>query len=265
MSLWFYGFAFLSLCKSKYWFMAADFDEKQFLENLKKEHPGMQISSFDGDIRVVAKTLGIEKYPVPIDTSIPFALVKIVEQQYIDSLYKEGIVYMNTIGYFQNREDTKDGRTDNYEGIQSIAKIGAMYINGVRFDNITGFHFSTPTPNRGNIYCMYGIRNRTETDAIIHSIPKKMNSLGKGIILIKNPKLFIERCIKAAKQIGGDFGWGWVRYYDANEGSFFIDPWMKRKEFEYQSEYRIYIRNQGDNPITLRIGSIEDISDCIII
>lgn len=55
--------------------------------------------------------------------------------------------------------------------------------------------------------------------------------------------------------------WGRVRYYEKNEGSYFLDPWMKEKKFAQQSEFRLYFRMKEAGSKAILINSIEDIAE----
>jgi len=52
---------------------------------------------------------------------------------------------------------------------------------------------------------------------------------------------------------------GLVKYYNEQyRGE--ITPFMKRKLYSPQNEYRIYVRNIKDEPIKFKIGSIKNIA-----
>ena len=42
-----------------------------------------------------------------------------------------------------------------------------------------------------------------------------------------------------------------------------VNPFQKRNIFSHQSEYRIFVANNKDEPIKITIGSIEDIAQII--
>ena len=60
---------------------------------------------------------------------------------------------------------------------------------------------------------------------------------------------------------GIDLRWGRVRYYDKNEGSYLLDPWLKNKEYKKQSEFRLYFKRKEEGATAIIIKSIEDIAD----
>ena len=77
--------------------------------------------------------------------------------------------------------------------------------------------------------------------------------------IIFNPVEFHVRVVNALTALGFLPEKGLVKYYNEQyRGE--ITPFMKRKLYSPQNEYRIYVRNIKDEPIKFKIGSIKNIA-----
>ena len=101
-------------------------------------------------------------------------------------------------------------------------------------------------------------------------IPEDCTRLGKYAVLIKNPKEFIRRVRVAAERENYRIYWRLVRYYDPEVGTASLESnldsiFSKRKEYEYQKEFRFAIDTGtlGSDHITLDVGEIGDIAVCM--
>ena len=90
---------------------------------------------------------------------------------------------------------------------------------------------------------------------------------GEYAVVVTDYKEFIKRVYEAAVEAGYGLMGKLVSYYDPENGTPPINSeietiFTKRKEYEYQSEYRFAIKTGtvGDNPIILDIGKIDDIT-----
>ena len=98
-------------------------------------------------------------------------------------------------------------------------------------------------------------------------IPDECASLGEHAIIITNIPEFLRRISVAAEQGGYGLRRGLVTYYDPEvstptAGSDIESIFHKRKEYEYQSEFRIAVdaRLNEPTPLILCIGDISDIA-----
>jgi hypothetical protein len=96
-------------------------------------------------------------------------------------------------------------------------------------------------------------------------ISEECASLGEHAIIITNRQEFLRRISVAAEEGGYRICGGLVTYYDPMVGtptthSGIKSVFHKRKEYQYQSEFRIAVDTHVYEPTSLRL-SIGDISD----
>ena len=175
---------------------------------------------------------------------------------------------MNTVDYIRNCDNNQD-RTDPNDSIlkreflgnakvkicdvgQDIEKFG-IPLNAkdcvLNFEDI----------HKGNIYCLSGIytKHLVDNNEITEFNTK---SFGESLIVISNPRKFIERVKKALLEAGySDIKYGPITYYP-NDYSGYIGPFMKHQIFSQQNEYRFYVPNDKNNPIIINIGPLDDIA-----
>lgn len=227
------------------------------LEKFKAENPNCKIEVFSGDSQQIIDGLGLKKYPKPIDRSYPQYLIKIGREEHMIPLLKQGYVYMNSLSYFKELEDKGDGRADSGEGAHSVAQTGGMIIGGLSINQKTTITITSPSENHGYVFSMVGV---DEGEKLEDVLTEKMFEMGSIAIIIHDPEQFIQRCAAVLKANNKTLEWGRVRYYDKMEGSYLLDPWLKTKDYEYQSEFRLFLPMKETKAKVLQIGSIEDIA-----
>ncbi len=126
-----------------------------------------------------------------------------------------------------------------------------------------------------NLLCMYGVRlNDLEftpenTDAIRKrvSFSEKFLDFGSHVVVITHVTKFLNRVVMAAIRKGYGLEFDFVKYYDPEIGTRLIPQsietiFAKRNVFAWQEEFRLVFNTftQGNNPIVLDIGRIDDIA-----
>lgn len=232
-------------------------DFNDAFESFKKEHPDCKIETFSGGTQQIIDGFGLKEYPFPKDESFPKFLIKVGQEEHMLPLLKQGIVYMNSLGYFKNLEQSGDGRADDSEGAFSIVRTGGMLINGLEINLSTPITVFAPGYNNGYIYCMIAVYDDTNPAEFLN---ERMLDMGEIAIVVHNPEEFVRRCANVLNAHNISMKWGRVRYYDKTAGSYLLDPWLKPKEFEYQKEFRLFFPMIESKAKVLQLGSIEDIA-----
>ena len=126
-----------------------------------------------------------------------------------------------------------------------------------------------------NLFCMYAGRfelqevSRDDLQDLKRQldISEDFERLGEHIVFIKNTTEFVRRVRHAGDQAGYRIYDKLVSYYDPEVGTPPVTSdletiFNKRKEFEYQNEFRFAIdtNSEGRCPITLDVGEIDDIA-----
>lgn len=198
------------------------------------------------------------------------SFIKFGQFEHMNDLLKNGTLYFNPISYFQKIE-SKDGRADSYEGTTRIR-------NYHEYDNVkTTITFpetgKTLEVNpiklhlrefldelQGNIYSMYAVKTPDVFEKN-YKINNKLKEFGSHLVMIKNPKEFIDRIVNKLKLKSIDFKAKLVQYYEKDKFNGELDFFMKSKDFEYQKEFRFFLYKNSLKPFSLSIGSIEDIAE----
>ena len=216
-------------------------------------------------------------------------LAKFFEKQKYADDFLRGKLFANTISYFKELE-SDDGKGDNLEGaIVSrlddgiITLVATIEETGeTREQILTGGDLAAPfvmSPkwfDHIKVLCMYAdycgdfrdISDDNFSDLKKHiKISKECIKLGRHAIVITNTLELLRRVEVSASQRGYKIRHGLVTYYDPKVGTPVTrrpedTMFFKRKEFEYQSEYRLAIDTGTQNScaITLDIGDISDIA-----
>lgn len=195
--------------------------------------------------------------------------IKTGAKEYMESLFNDGIIWMNTIGSF--RKHAKDNpRYDPHEGASWIKQCASGEIEVMS----KVFKLKPPIQiygyeehHQGNIYCLYSVEKPADTFGL-----DKPQHLGVDFsvldfegendtaIVILNVLEFLNRVERIAKIEGYKFDHRYIEYYDpmVEEGA--LGPFLKSKKYEPQREYRFWIANIETKEIPLEIGSIKDIA-----
>ena len=170
----------------------------------------------------------------------------------------QGYVYMNPLHFFKNLENTGDGRADSDEGASFIAQTSKMIIGEMEINSPIPLVFSNQQMNNGYVYCMIGVDSEKD---LKQALEDNIQAMGGACVLIHNTVEFVNRCATVMRANNIELQWGRVRYYEKNESSYYLDPWLKEKKYAKQSEFRFYFNMKEAGPKAILINSIEDIAE----
>jgi hypothetical protein len=188
--------------------------------------------------------------------------------EHIKSLYEEGEIYINTIDFIRTC-DKNEERSDQDDGILFRKYVGEAKVTlceiGKDFekDSITidtsNLVLKNDHKEKGNIYCLTGIYSE-HLSGYRNDITLDTKSFGEATILIHDPRQFLDRLFSSLKKDGYiNFKSGKVFYYN-NDFSGNVGFFKKHEKFKPQSEYRIFIPNEKNEPVKIKIGSLKDIA-----
>ena len=187
-------------------------------------------------------------------------LIKFGTERHCNSLLDHGQVYCQSVQYFRELEDEML-RGDEYEGAQHMSNHDVRTPEE-REQNLPNLFRITKylAICTGNIYCLYAVTRKMLFGAG-HFISERVNGFGTHAVLIKDPPLFIDKFSKALEREKLDFQFGLVEYYDSFTYNGHLSNFLKPIEFEYQSEFRIFINRKASNPFIIELGRISDIAE----
>lgn len=190
-----------------------------------------------------------------------FLLVKVGKREYIEKMFNDGELYLNTTDYFRTNNDPYIG--DCFEGADSVENGQVVkYRDELEYEKI---------------YCMWNINSTLPlNNEYIHTIQhknkeivldlrkfQKIHSDDSLMIIIYNVKEFNRRFEIACKKEKLNFiDRKIVSYYDekSKKRQQKITPFMKRLRYKNQQEIRYLIKQSDDKPLTITIGNLSDIA-----
>lgn len=192
--------------------------------------------------------------------------IKISEDQFIDSLQKEGKIYCNHIRYFRSIEDN-ELRGDPNEGkayIEQVKNMSILVDEKVVATAESAQLYFEGKEDYGNIFCLYGYEtsliDKTKMTRQHVAIANGTKNFGKNALLICDTVEFRNRVETALKGLLKDFRFQPVNYYDHTTYQGELNPFCKSNKYKDQNEVRLWISNEKEEPFEFFIGDISDIS-----
>lgn len=197
--------------------------------------------------------------------------IKFGSEENIKSLYENGIVYLNTIEYFQNLED-KGVRGDKFEGTVNIKNFESTEKLRLEItDTKTGDKMDVQPSKlqlrhydaypKGNLYSLYCIKQSDFLDTNEFTIDSKVRAFGSHALFIRGTKNFIDKLTSEIQKLNMSYKAKPVEYYDNENTNGPINLFQKVQEYKYQNEYRIIVQNNKQEPIKVSIGSLKKYSE----
>lgn len=194
------------------------------------------------------------------------ALTKFGELEHIKSLVGAGQLYFNTIQFFSNEED--DHRFDEFEGVDKIYQAEDIISLSLDDELFKLVHDQPPIKFRmrdGHNFthlCCFTIVRRTQCiiDGIQRIFDPNMFSFGDTVAIVIDIEKFISQIQKAINNAGIiNSQIGEVQYVDATSYSGNWGLFRKRKQYQYQQEFRIAVEYDSDRPFILEIRNYKDL------
>lgn len=191
------------------------------------------------------------------------ALIKVGKKENIADLQEIGSIFMNKVGFFRDYEE-KQLRGDKDEGIKGIHQIARLEILHPKTRQVLAYAEDSSQlkhrdgEERGYIYSLIAIMTQDNLETV--RIDERNKEFGDSFVIICDVPEFIRRVEEEFKNLGYEYRYGPVQYYDQKEYSGELDIFCKQNYFKFQQEFRFFVKKNENDPLTLKIGSIEDIS-----
>jgi len=202
---------------------------------------------------------------MPKSTVTVRAFIKAIDKDYFDAFLNCGEICMNSLKTFRDFEMKNEAIGDKYEGANYAICEGATISIGPPG---TTNQFETLSENVkdvlffnneifGNILSLYTIIYDGKD---IHNIPQKFlqEFNNHRFCLITAPNYFIEKLKNAILSKGFKPEARPVHYFAPTEKLIALNPFMKRENYNYQNETRVYFKNIIDERHIFKIGSIHE-------
>lgn len=191
------------------------------------------------------------------------ALLKFGAREHMEALVKEGALHMRPIGYFIDLEEGDDRRGDKHEALTAYHQgpgtsliIDEKHELSYEAGTLNFVSIRNDDEKACNIFCLTAI-----TPTYWQVDPRNEN-LGECCVVIYRPGIFLERFRKAAKPMCAQYGTGPVEYVPQSSYAGPMGPFKKFAEgYAHQNELRCLVRPGSPDPITLKLGPLDDIAE----
>lgn len=197
--------------------------------------------------------------------------IKFGEKKWMKKLFEEGELFLNTVDYYTKVENKEIG--DSWEDVVQVDQIKnfKLQINDQTLLTAPSGNVQIHIPDlRQNLYCLWSMSD----EYVLENINKEDNSViintsnyngfvDKGVacsVVITNLDEFIKKVERELKRNNLKYQMGRVSYYDENTYKGLVTPFMKRKKYELQNEFRILVDYPQNEPLIIQIGKMSDIA-----
>ena len=195
------------------------------------------------------------------DADLPIALFKVGPREYMEKLLHEGLVYMNTPGYFAkscidvSRHDPDEGTAYCQNGDGAILKMedgGNWHTLGT----ISGaIRIHDNAIEAMNIYSLHAKMQRD------YGTPFRLEALGLGdsYVIFFDANEFMRRLELAVTNAGHEFSWRPIEYVDRQTFTGPMGEFTKFREKSAEQEVRVVVKPGTGSPLSFRLGNLSDI------
>lgn len=200
-----------------------------------------------------------------IPTGNIFGIFKFGESEHIDAFVNRGHVYMNTLKYFREREESDLLRSDKHDGSSHCVQVSGAKLRMKQKDDwidvgtLTGQMITSDGQEEDiNVFCLYALRESSIDDLI----DERNLRFGDTYAIFKNDGAleFLKRLKMSASILGFTVDHSLVTYVDRSTYNGPMGVFRKFSDFSYQSEFRISIMSKTKKPLELEIGDLSDIA-----
>ena len=193
--------------------------------------------------------------------------LKIAEAKYIDDMYSSEYLFFNTYSSFRAKEKDESGRQDPREA--NTTNRQATYIEidipgketiklNEIMSNFNAQFNEHPTKIPFNICSLYTIG--INGDDSFKRIDERVLKLGDKAILIFNLKRFFEILDEQLETRNIGFSRKPVTYYNYKTIDGDLTFHHKEDSFNYQNEYRVLLKTEGNTGIKIQLPGLREIS-----
>ena len=190
--------------------------------------------------------------------------IKFGQEEHIKELYYNGTIFMNSIQSFRTIEDG-ELRGDKYEGVSRIKNYppGQFEIPKLGYKgNYLALQIRESYETiLGNIFSLYCVSSHGWENPNDFRIDERIKQFGTHCLMIKDCPKFLSLIENKLKKLKVVYKHGFVEYYNKEKVDREITLFEKPLEFEYQKEFRFYVKRRSDQPFIFSIGSLTNIAE----
>ncbi|WP_417790297.1 hypothetical protein [Terasakiella pusilla] len=179
------------------------------------------------------------------------------EEVFADNFISSGEMFFNTYEFFSTVDDDV-GVGDDWEGLSHVFQKdrASVLINGREVSVASPIRLK----NNSDFSHLYSFSTFDFMDNDSSKIiSNRFRGLGETGIVICDLDKFFSLFISAIEQRGIKWSARPVKYYDPDNYSGELDPFMKQNEYEWQKEYRFALKDPAKEPIKIYLGDLSEI------
>lgn len=210
------------------------------------------------------------------------------EKEHADSFLQDGLLYARRLKSFREEEDPQRGDRDEGAVLQAASQVYVLQDDGRKLPikAVAPLRSTYPILDDLNIFCMthftssafYRGPTRAHLDEVLSQVDDSLpecQKMGEHAVVIVDPARFRERIDDASRRCGYAVMDAAVTYYDTYPDDAVVQlvgpplrsdvqwrhAYLKHRRYEKQREYRLAFQTHksGDDPIRLKVGSLQDI------
>jgi hypothetical protein len=126
--------------------------------------------------------------------------------------------------------------------------------------NFVSIRYGT-TLKTGNLYSLYCISSKGFPDPKDFYLDNRNFEFGSHCLMIKQPRIFLDRIEAELKKLKYKFEHGFVNYYELQTVLKDLTPFDKLNIYEHQKEFRFFVENDVNEALKLNIGSMKSYAE----
>lgn len=187
------------------------------------------------------------------------AFIKVGQKEHIELLQKEGLLYMNPLGYYRSCEgmskDKSEGAKEILQGRRTKFVIFPHNSQSPsQIKRVISFESTHTEDLKNNVYCMHTIE---DDGVIINEVNFKRADYA---LVIYDCGKFINQLEEFNQKNKLNITYRLVEYVDKDTYHGPLGCFRKYKEYEHEKEFRILLEPSEGKTLKLYIGSLQDIS-----
>lgn len=202
-------------------------------------------------------------------SDILFCFVKFGKKEYMEKLIQDGELYFNTSSEYNKIQSVDNVRGDDNEGAEMIINkqltdiriehpsLGSVDLkpNSNQLSKLIQYNYSFLS------YSLLAISSRTFSNTDKFQIDKRFLNMEKTdtAVFITDPYRFLKSVSEELKKENLAYKFDFTEYKQLDQQERVdLNPFVKKKDHQYQMEYRLIIPNESDCARNIQIGSIAD-------
>jgi len=190
--------------------------------------------------------------------------IKFGQEEHLQSLQREGLIYCNPLSFFSKLEDNKLRGDESETIVETLYK--KDYVLQIKTLKDPKAEYKTLPTRRvqinthrtdpfGNLFCLHSVNLLDKVDDEIFGLDEKNKEFGSHFLIIKDTAEFLSRLHQGLESNNLKFEHTLVEYLDLLVHNGKKTVFQKDKAYEFQKEFRLFIHSNQEDIIKFKIGT----------